>query len=59
MKKYPNVVVQHVGVPATSFLPDLRSFVAARSGPDVVADGGSSFPANNGFTKAMVPMTTC
>ncbi len=56
MKKYPNVTVQHVGVPGTDFFTDLRKYVASRSGPDIVTDGGSSFPANNGFSKAMYPM---
>lgn len=56
MKKYPNVKVEHVGVPGTNFFTDLRKFVASRSGPDVVTNGGGSFPANAGFTKAMYPM---
>jgi ABC-type glycerol-3-phosphate transport system substrate-binding protein len=56
MKKYPDVVVKHVGVPGNDFIVDLRKFVASRSGPDVVTDGGSSYPANAGFTKAMYPM---
>jgi ABC-type glycerol-3-phosphate transport system substrate-binding protein len=56
MKKYPNVVVHHVGVPISAFLPGLRGFVAAHSGPDVVVDGGGTFAQTNGFSKGMYPM---
>src|SRR2546421_8375098 len=56
MKQYPNVTIEHVGVPGTDFSTDLRKFVASRSAPDVVTDGGGSFPQNAGFSKAMYPM---
>lgn len=56
MKKYPNITVQHVGVPGTDFFTDINEFVAARSGPDVITDGGNTLPSNSGWTKAMYPM---
>src|SRR5262245_66264702 len=46
MKMYPNVTIEHVGVSGNEFSTDLRKFVASRSGPDVVTDGGGSFPQN-------------
>src|SRR6202035_5732698 len=55
MKKYPNITVKHVGVPGTDFFTDIREFVASRSGPDIITDGGSSFAANAGWTKAIYP----
>jgi ABC-type glycerol-3-phosphate transport system substrate-binding protein len=56
MKKYPNIKVDHVGVPGSQFITQMRTFVASRKGPDVVTDGGGSFPQNSGFSKAMRPM---
>lgn len=56
MKKYPNVKVNHIGVPGAQFITQMRAFVASRSGPDVVTNGGGSFPVNSGFAKAMRPM---
>ena len=56
MKKYPNIKVEHVGVPGSQFITQMRTFVASRKGPDVVTDGGGSFPVNSGFAKAMRPM---
>ena len=56
MKKYPNIKVDHVGVPGAQFITQMRTFVASRKGPDVVTDGGGSFPQNSGFSKAMRPM---
>ena len=56
MKKYPNIKVDHVGVPGSQFITQMRTFVASRKGPDVVTDGGGSFPVNSGFAKAMRPM---
>jgi ABC-type glycerol-3-phosphate transport system substrate-binding protein len=55
MKKFPNITVKHVGVPGTDFFTDIREFVASRSGPDIITDGGSSFAANAGWTKAIYP----
>jgi raffinose/stachyose/melibiose transport system substrate-binding protein len=56
MKKYPNVKVDHVGVPGSQFITSMRTFVASRKGPDVVTNGGGAFPVNSGFAKAMRPM---
>jgi ABC-type glycerol-3-phosphate transport system substrate-binding protein len=56
MKKYPNVTVNHVGVPGAQFMTQMRTFVASRRGPDVVTMGGGTFPVNSGFAKAMRPM---
>lgn len=56
MKKYPNIKVDHVGVPGSQFITQMRTFVASRRGPDVVTNGGGSFPKSSGFSKAMRPM---
>jgi ABC-type glycerol-3-phosphate transport system substrate-binding protein len=56
MKKYPSIKVDHVGVPGAQFITQMRTFVASRKGPDVVTDGGGSFPQSSGFSKAMRPM---
>ena len=56
MKKYPNIKVNHVGVPGAQFITRMRTFVASRKGPDVVTNGGGSFPQSSGFSKAMRPM---
>jgi multiple sugar transport system substrate-binding protein len=56
MKKYPTIKVDHVGVPGAQFITQMRTFVASRKGPDVVTDGGGSFPQSSGFSKAMRPM---
>src|SRR5579859_3439341 len=56
MKKYPNVIVSHEGVPGNDFFTDIRKFVASRQGPDIITNGGSSFSANQGLTKALYPM---
>lgn len=55
-KKYPNIAVKHVGVPGSDFITDMREFVASKSGPDVVTNGGQTFPVTSGFAKAMRPM---
>jgi raffinose/stachyose/melibiose transport system substrate-binding protein len=56
MKQNPNVIVKHVGVPGSQFITSMQTFVASRKGPDVVTNGGGSFPQVSGFSKAMVPM---
>jgi raffinose/stachyose/melibiose transport system substrate-binding protein len=56
MRKYPGVKVNHVGVPGSQFITQMRTFVASRKGPDVVTNGGGAFPVNSGFAKAMRPM---
>jgi len=55
-KKYPNIAVNHVGVPGSDFITDMREFVASRSGPDITTDGGETYPVSSGFYKAMYPM---
>jgi raffinose/stachyose/melibiose transport system substrate-binding protein len=56
MKKYPNIKVNHIGVPGAQFMTQMRTFVASKSGPDVVTNGGGTFPVSSGFAKAMRPM---
>jgi ABC-type glycerol-3-phosphate transport system substrate-binding protein len=56
MKAYPNIIVKHVGVSGAQFFPSMQTFVAGRKGPDIVTNGGGSFPQTSGFSKAMVPM---
>lgn len=56
MKAYPNIVVKHVGVGGEQFFPSMQTFVAGKKGPDIVTNGGGSFPQTSGFSKAMVPM---
>ena len=56
MKENPNIIVKHVGVPGSQFITSMQTFVASRKGPDVVTNGGGSFPQVSGFSKAMVPM---
>jgi ABC-type glycerol-3-phosphate transport system substrate-binding protein len=55
-KKYPNVKVDHIGVPGSQFITQMRTFVASHSGPDIVTDGGGTFPVSSGFSKAMRPL---
>jgi ABC-type glycerol-3-phosphate transport system substrate-binding protein len=56
MKAYPNIVVKHVGVAGAQFFPSMQTYVASKKGPDIVTNGGGSFPQTSGFSKAMVPM---
>ena len=56
MKAYPNIKVNHIGVDGSQFFPSMQTFVAGKKGPDIVTDGGGSFPQTSGFSKAMVPM---
>ena len=53
---YPNIHVNHIGFDGSQFITGMRQFVTSHKGPDIVTDGGGSFPQTAGFAEGLRPM---